>query len=167
MKPRADSRVPTIALVIALTASVAACPEPASRGGADIAPDCEEPGVREVVERLGERMAQVSLQGPDSQVVHEVREAYAGIASEGLLASWTTAPRSAPGRLVSSPWPDRIEIDSVSRSDAGSCRVEGDIVLVSSADAARTGEATRQPVTVWVTHQGAWLITRFERERSP
>lgn len=159
MKPRAGPRVPRTALVIALAATSAACPEPV--------PDCAAPGARDVIELLGERMARVSLLGPDREVAREIRDAYSGIVTDELLASWIEAPRTAPGRLVSSPWPARIEIDAVSRADSASCRVDGAIVLVSSVDAGQRGEAARQPVTLWVTHRDEWLVTRYERGRMP
>src|SRR5918992_2146126 len=102
-------------IVAAGCALVVSCDEraPASRTS------CDAPEVRQVVERFGERLQRVSLLAPESVVVREVRAAYAPFVTPELLATWTSNPRSAPGREVSSPWPARIEVRSVQVADAG------------------------------------------------
>ncbi len=60
------------------------------------------PGVREVVERFGERLKQVSLLGPDSLVAVEIRKAYAPLVTgvcrvEGELVYATSAEPPGEG----------------------------------------------------------------------
>lgn len=123
---------------------------------------CDSPGAREVVERLGERMKEVPLLASDSVVVREIRRAYAPLVTPELLARWTNDPASAPGREVSSPWPERIEILSVEPSGDSSCAVYGQVVYVSSTEQALDGAAAREPVTLSVTADDGWRIRAFE-----
>src|SRR5690606_31577422 len=114
----------------------------------DAAPSCADGGAAAAVRRLGERMKEVSLLAPDSLVAAGIREAYAPLVTPELLALWLSDPRRAPGREVSSPWPERIDVLSVEAAGEGACRVEGEVVLMTSAEAAGGGEAARSPVTL-------------------
>lgn len=122
--------------------------------------NCDDPHVRQVVQSFGERLDQVSLLGPDSVVIREIREAYTPYVASELLERWVSAPRTAPGREVSSPWPERIEIRAVRGADAQSCRVEGDVVYASSAPV--ENGAMRTPVTLVVRRQNEdWRIGSY------
>ena len=138
-------------------ALVVSCDEraPASRT------PCDAPEVRQVVERFGERLQRVSLQAADSVVVREMRDAYAPLVTSELLTTWTSNPRSAPGREVSSPWPARIEVRTVHAAEAGGCRVEGDLIYESSAPGA-FDSALRQPVSVVARDTNGWRIVSYE-----
>lgn len=122
---------------------------------------CEAPGVRQVVERLGERLQRVSLQAPHDLLVREIRDAYAPLVTENLLAKWIAHPPHAPGREVSSPWPARIEIRSVGAAGLGQCRVAGEIVYLTSVEMVHGGVALRQPVTLMVSKNGEWRVSAF------
>ncbi|MGH7540083.1 MAG: hypothetical protein ACRELC_03695 [Gemmatimonadota bacterium] len=161
------------ALLLAATGLVPACSEGASeRPAAGNERSCDAPGAREVVERFGERLKQVSLLAPDRIVVQEIRDAYAPFVTPTLLDAWIAEPSGAPGRQVSSPWPERIEVGSVEPAATGLCRVEGEVVYVTSADAGRGGETARERVTLRVRTTGGlarggrdgddWRISTFE-----
>ena len=45
-----------------------------------------------------------------------------------LLAKWQGDPQNAPGRMTSSPWPDRIEISNIERQPDGSYIANGKII---------------------------------------
>ena len=123
---------------------------------------CDAPAARAVVERLGERLQQVSLQAPDSVARREIRAAYAPLVTSELLAAWTAEPSRAPGRQTSSPWPERIEVRSTTATDAGTCRVDGEVVSVTSVELARGGAAVREPVTLEVVRDhGGWRVDRY------
>lgn len=125
--------------------------------------NCDDPHVRQVVQAFGERLDQVSLLAPDSVVVREIREAYTPYVTGELLERWVSAPRTAPGREVSSPRPDRVEVRSVRVADAQSCRVEGDVVYASSASGANGG--MRTPVTLFVRRQNEdWRISSYSAD---
>jgi hypothetical protein len=157
-------------IVVALLSSTS-CDDraPAPRAGSPprtksaSARSCEATGVRDVVRLLGERMQRVSLLAPDSVVARELREAYSPLVTPGLLDAWVADPASAPGRKVSSPWPERIEIQSIDDTDAGACRVEGEVIYATSTDSAQGGEHPREPVTLSVRlDHGAWRVSTYE-----
>jgi hypothetical protein len=151
-------------LVLA-AAALAACgdraPAPRADAGAG-APSCTDPGVRQVVERFGERMKRVSTLAPDSIAARAVREAYSGLVTPALLERWSADPTHAPGKDVSSPWPERIRIDSVAAIGAGECRVAGEIVYLTSVEEAKGGAAALVPVTLRVASDGGWKVGAFD-----
>jgi hypothetical protein len=133
--PEAKAPVPTTA------------PEPAAKGLAPI----------DVVAEFGRRMKLVSTAAPAPAAAAAIREHYAGLAAPELLEQWASSPATAPGREVSSPWPERIEVLSSSQSGFES---DVDAILV---EVTSTGEAGRRPVRLRLAdHDGTWLITRWE-----
>jgi len=65
-----------------------------------------------------------------------------------LLSKWINDSSKALGRIVSSPWPDRIEVKSINRINENKFIVAGEIVEMTS-----TGEANRQGITLTVERQ--------------
>lgn len=118
---------------------------------------------RRVVEQLGSRMRRVSLLAPDSVVQRELRDAYADLVTSALLASWTQRPTIAPGRRVSSPWPARVDIDSITPED-NHCIVKGDVVYVTSADT--TSPVDRREVTMRVIDERGWRVSAYDEASS-
>lgn len=112
--------------------------------------------VQATVLGFGAHMRDVSLLAPDAG--ESVAEAYAPYVAEELLVAWQQAPRQAPGRLTSSPWPDHATIASVNRLSAESFSVNGAIVEMTSS-----GEAGSYPFTATVraVGDGKWLISEF------
>ena len=83
-----------------------------------------------------------------------------GLVSPELLKEWQNDPQKAPGRVVSSPWPDRIEILSIVKLPDSSYEVKGDIIEVTSVEMANGGAAARRPITLTVGKiENRWLIT--------
>jgi hypothetical protein len=116
--------------------------------------------VRQVVEAFGKRLQQVSLQSPN--VAEEMQGAYSPYVSDDLLALWLSDLSQAPGRFVSSPWPDRIEIVSLTQEAPDRFRVTGFIVEVTSMELVKGGAASKVPVALTIQkEQGHWLITEF------
>ena len=153
--------------LFAAGAIVIACREPASEprsetAPTETAPSCDTPDVRQVVERFGERLKQVPLLAPDSIVVREIREVYGSLVTPSLLDTWIAEPAGAPGRQVSSPWPERIEVDSMGPAGAGICRVVGEVVYVTSQEAMEGGAAFRERVVLRLSRDGGWRISAYE-----
>ena len=68
-------------------------------------------------------------------------------------------PRNDPGRLTSSPWPDRIEIWAVEKSSVNEYKVDGEIIEVTSTEKAEGGIAAKKPITLAVKKiDNRWLI---------
>jgi hypothetical protein len=111
----------------------------------------------DVVKDFGSRMKQVSITAPPETAARSIRETYGGLVDPSLLDAWASSPADAPGRAVSSPWPDRIEVKSSSQSG------EETIVAGEIVEATSTGEARRVPIEIRLRRtNGEWLITAFE-----
>ena len=65
-----------------------------------------------------------------------------------------------PGRYVSSPWPERIEIDSIQMLDSGSYTVHGSLVLMTDDKrGSRRAIAGEALITLTLKKvNGIWLI---------
>jgi hypothetical protein len=88
---------------------------------------------------------------------------YAGLVDSSLLEEWSGDPSTAPGRSVSSPWPDRIEVASVDRISPGVYSVSGYVIEITSYELSHGGEAARLPVHITVGKlETQWLITGYE-----
>jgi hypothetical protein len=115
-------------------------------------------GAMDVVRRFGERLRMVSVLAPTDIVVPAIREQYGPLVTPDLLGRWIADPSSAPGRQVSSPWPQRIEITDV-RGDGEDVRVlDANVVYVTSADTTRVVD--REAVTIEMVRgeDGIWRI---------
>lgn len=129
----------------------------------DFAPDPPEVTPRQVVAELGRRMKEVSTLAPPDVAAATIRRTYSGLVTAELLDRWTTEPATAPGRQVSSPWPERIDVQNVSEEANGKVVVTGVIVEVTS-----TGEAARIPVRLTVDRvANGWLLSDYRVETIP
>ncbi len=143
----------TIALFAALL--LAAC-SPAPAATATPETTSADAEVRRVVEEFGAQLQNVSLLAPDA--ANQIETYYATWVTPELLAAWQADPMSAPGRQTSSPWPERIEITSIQRIDAGTYQVKAEIVESTSDQP----DVHRQAVVITVTSvNGEWLISAF------
>ena len=124
----------------------------------------DETQVRAVVTAFGGKLGQVSLLAPTA--ADDIRTQYAPYVSPALLEQWASDPSKAPGRTVSSPWPDRIEIDSVSAVSASQYSVSGRVIEVTSVEATNGGGAAYEiPVRITVQDgQGHWEITAYAEQ---
>jgi hypothetical protein len=105
------------------------------------APLSGEAAARDAVLGFGRALNQVALLAPDAP--DQIERAYALYASPELIAAWKADPERAPGRLASSPWPDHIDISSMTQTPEGAYRAEGAIALRTSG-----GDAGAQPVSL-------------------
>lgn len=117
--------------------------------------------VKGVVESFGQKLQMVSLVAPEDVLKESMVEHYGEYVAPALMEQWLADPLNAPGRLTSSPWPDRIEILGMEQLSAESYEVKGEIVEVTSADGG--GNAAKRPITLRVEKvDGKWLITGAE-----
>jgi len=148
-----------VMLALFITASLAGCSAPevdATPPAAENDGQEAESVVRELVTEFGKRLQMVSLLAPEDSLRASLEENYGGLVSSELLSKWADRPENAPGRLVSSPWPDRIEITSIEEVEEG-YKVQGKIVEVTSAEEDKP--AAERPITLTVTEaEGKWII---------
>jgi hypothetical protein len=123
-------------------------------------PAAEDAAVAAVVQEFGGRLKNVSLLAPDA--AQQIEAQYAQFTAADLLAVWMADPLQAPGRLTSSPWPDRIEIDAVNLIDGGSYLVIGRVIEISSADVGTDNTVASYAVSLTLDKsEGLWLITEY------
>ena len=124
----------------------------------------EEHQVRELVVGFSERMRLVNLSAPTAIVTQNTKEAYADYVSSELLAQWQANPLDAPGRLTSSPWPDRIEITSVVKGGQDSYIVQGNIIEITSKELVEGGVAAKYLAVIQIDKiNGTWLVVGFDK----
>lgn len=91
----------------------------------------DEQDIIALVEHFGSKLRTVSLTNPPSQIVSSIQENYSDFVSPELMAFWVGNLEHAPGRLTSSPWPERIDIESMDQSAPDAYEVTGRIVEVT------------------------------------
>jgi hypothetical protein len=120
----------------------------------------EEAEIRDLVEGFGKRLGAVSLQAPDAP--QEMQKQYSELVSPTLLEMWMNDVAKAPGRMVSSPWPDRIEIATLTKEGSDRYVITGLVVEITSVEEVSGGSAAEIPVRLVVQKgQGGWTITDY------
>lgn len=123
-------------------------------------PNQDESQVRSVVENFGNRLQSVSLLAPQEQLEASMQEYYADYVAQELIQEWMNNPENVPGRLTSSPSPDRIEIDSVQRENDTLYHVQGRIIELTSVERTEGGTAAERNIQLTVEKRNeGWLIT--------
>lgn len=119
----------------------------------------DEEAVASLVEDFGKKLQKVSLLSPEDILNESMNENYGGLVSPALLEKWKKDPGNSPGRLVSSPWPDRIEIQIIKKSSDEMYEVKGEIIEITSVELEKGGVAAKRPITLNVKKmENRWLI---------
>lgn len=122
-------------------------------------PEQDKQDIRALVEAFGKTLRTVSLSAAEDVAAASLEENYRSFVTPELLQKWKADPQSAPGRTVSSPWPDRIDILSMEIIDSTRYAVQGEIIEVTSVEMENGGAAAKRPVTLTVQRvNGRWLI---------
>ena len=133
----------------------------------DLSGDVSEPETDEqenllivnLVKSFGEKLKMVSLLAPEDMVKDSIKEYYGEFVSPELLEKWLNDPAKAPGRTISSPWPERIDIISAEKLSDTEYEVKGNIIKVTSVELAEGGIAASRPAKFLVRNiDGKWLI---------
>jgi len=112
-----------------------------------------------LVKDFGSKLQAVSLQTPKDIVNKSMQENYSSLVSPTLLVKWQSDPLNAPGRMVSSPWPDRIEILTINKTPEKIYEVKGEIIEITSTEKVNGGIAAKRPITLVVEKiENHWLI---------
>lgn len=122
----------------------------------------KEQAVVSLVKDFGQKLQLVSLQAPKDIVNESMQKNYVDLVSPRLLTEWQSNPQNAPGREVSSPWPDRIEILAMKKLSEETYEIKGEIIEVTSLEQTKGGFAGKQQVTLVVKKlNDRWLIDGF------
>lgn len=147
------------ALVVSLSLALLGCTNDVNLAASLQTDKSDEEAVKNLVEDFGGRLKMVSLLAPPDIVNQSMAENYDGLVSPALLGIWQKDPMNAPGRLTSSPWPDRIEILSAGEVSMDEYQVKGAIIEVTSVEKESGGAAAKRPVTLAVKKiKGRWVI---------
>lgn len=121
--------------------------------------ELKEEEIISLVEEFGNRLKNVSLLAPRENLEKSMEENYGKYVVPELIDKWLNNLEEAPGKLVSSPWPDRIELLNLEKLSDTEYLVEGNIVEVTSVE----GEEVRRAIRLNVKNQDdSWLIHDLE-----
>ena len=160
-----------VAMAVWITTTLTACTpltqptatqviEPAPTAVSDVG---EEAEVRDLVESFGKRLQMVSLLAPNA--AQDLQKQYSEFVSPALLETWMKDVSKAPGRIVSSPWPDRIEITTLAKEGPSRYVINGFVVEITSTEVVSGGAANKIPVHMVVEKdQEHWLVTEYTEE---
>lgn len=124
----------------------------------------DEAAVSKAVTAFGAQEQLVSLLAPDASTT--MASHYGPYVVPPLLLQWQADPQSAPGRVVSSPWPDHIMINSIIKTPSG-YEVKATLVLMSSNSVEHGGNDGTDPVIIdLVQENGAWLISSYQDQNA-
>ncbi len=141
-----------IGVLVAMGAFRAPAPNTAVSNAEDVA-------IRSVIGELGSKFKNVSLLAPDASV--QISAQYSRYITPKLLALWQAKPENAPGRQTSSPWPDRIEITTVTHKEV-SATAKGNVVEVTNADT--RDFAAMYPVVITLEKRdNVWLVSDWQK----
>lgn len=125
----------------------------------------DKKAVTSLVESFGKKLQVVSLLADKDVVSKSMQENYSDFVSPALLAKFQSHPENAPGRMVSSPWPDRIEIKSIEKISEGIYKVKGEIIEITSLEQTKSGVAEKRPIILEVKKMdNKWLIDAVNLE---
>ena len=109
--------------------------------------------VRQTVTEFGQALKQVPLSADRETAIPAMEQHYGKLVSPSLLDAWSANPPAAPGRLTSSPWPDRIEIDTVLAVSANEFRVTGRVMEMTSVEVSQHAPGMAMPVKLTLENQ--------------
>lgn len=122
--------------------------------------DRDRQAVAALVKDFGGKLQMVSLLAPKDLAAEGIKQNYGEYVTTELLQKWMADPQSAPGRMVSSPWPDRIDIFAIEAGGNDQYMVRGEIIEVTSVELANGGAAAKRPIVLTVRKIGdRWLIS--------
>ncbi len=148
---------PTAASVFPAPAATEAVCSPSPAPQASPSPASDEAAVTALVQSFGKSLQSVSLLD-EAGVKDAMQAAYGQYVTPGLLEAWQAKPAQAPGRMVSSPWPDHIDVFSIQKDSDTAYTVTGQIAEITSDS---PEAAARRAITLTVEKQpdGAFLIS--------
>jgi hypothetical protein len=136
----------------------------------EVIPPASETGdakaaVQDAVIEFGNHLKNVPLTASPDMLFSIIRSEYGGYVTPELLNSWLADPTKAPGRLTSSPWPERIEVRSI-EEHTDTYIVRGTVILMTSQEVSGGGNAGTEPITLTLSlSNGVWLISGYEKEK--
>lgn len=130
---------------------------------AELTSNSDKEEIKKLVGSFGSKLQHVSLLAPKDILEKDMEEHYGDYVSKQLIEKWVKDPMNAPGRKVSSPWPERIDIISIDKVADVTYEVEGEIIEITSVEKKNGGFASKQAITLLVKKiDNRWLIDDVE-----
>ncbi len=148
--------------VVGLAVYMTFVPPPSMSEPSSSVSNIEDSAVRKVVEGFGTKLQMVSLLAPTASRKAAMEQNYGAYVAPELLAKWYPEGADALGRSTSSPWPEKIDIVSVTQKGK-TMVVEGNVIEVATATESQnaTAPVAVYPVSLTLEKRGeAWLITK-------
>lgn len=118
-----------------------------------------EAEIADIVEGFGKKLQNISLLSPKDILETSMKENYGEYVSQTLITKWINDTENTPGRMTSSPWPDRIEIQDIKEISKDAFEVEGEIIEITSTEKESSGIAAKRPMTLILKKfDSNWLI---------
>jgi len=115
--------------------------------------------IYQVVGEFGARLKDVVITTSDQDVITAVDFNLKQLITDRLYQVFVQDKIRIPGRYMSSPWPERIEIASLQMLDGGSYTVHGSQVMMTDDTVAHGGNAGEEPITLTLKKvNGIWLV---------
>jgi len=115
--------------------------------------------IYQVVGEFGARLKDVGLTAPKQNILWAVDSNLKRLITDRLYQAFVQDTSKVPGRTVSSPWPERIEIDAIQKLDSTSYMVKGKILEMTSVELTQGGNAGESSITLTLKKlNGRWLI---------
>lgn len=113
---------------------------------------------------FGENLKNVSFLSEGDVLTAAIEQNYGPYVTPELLADWKANPEHAPGRLTSSPWPERLVIGMIT-AQGESRIVTGEVILVTSTEESGETADTVPFVAQMIPVDGVWKIAAYQEER--
>ena len=124
----------------------------------------EREAIQNLVQNFGNRLQNIPLLAPQDVLRKSLEDNFGPLTfpSSTIIAQWTSEalddPTKVPGRITSSPWPDRIEILNMKKLSKYAYEIDGEVIEVTS-----TGISAKRPITILVEKRrdqgNRWFIT--------
>jgi len=110
---------------------------------------------------FGKVLQRVPLTADKDIIVDTIQKEYSPYITKDLLNTWTNDTSLAPGREVSSPWPDHIEITET-RKVGDEYQINGHLIYMTSNEVEHGGNAGVRDVSAIINiYQDKPLISNF------
>lgn len=117
---------------------------------------------RQVVDDFGKKLKNVSLLAPKDQLENDAKTNYSGLVADELLNRWLKDTSKMPGRKVSSPWPEKIEVETMSFANE-EFDVQGAVIEMTSESVTQGREAGRYAIELKLKQiNGKWQIVEVK-----
>lgn len=108
---------------------------------------------------FGSKLKNVPLLASKDILRKTMKENYGSFVIDLLIEKWVNDPQNAPGRLTSSPWPDRIEIQSAIKLSKDTYEVKGEIIEITSMEKISGGISAKRSIALFLKKlNGNWMI---------